>query len=946
MTIQEIKKLYIIPFVFLVLLGLRESQGQHINEIQANLDGSTKEISIQQEFTYFNSSKDTLNSIYFNDWSFAYSNKNTALAKRFAEEFKKSLHLAKEEERGSTKITSIVDSDRKGMEWQRTTGEDIIHISLSEPLLPGNSTKLYLSYKVLLPSNKFTPYGYGNNGSYYLRDWYLTPTVYDGKWNLYSNKNLEDLYTDVTDTKIRLIYPDSVYLGSNFKVINSTSFSGQQFAMLQGEHRKSGDIILNPSTKFTLHVTRHLRVITDIKASKYNELLQGVSINRIAEFIHENLGDFPLEQLLVSKIDFDQNPLYGLNQLPSFIRPYELQFQFETTFLKTALRSYLRETLFLDPRKEKWVGDALVNYLMIKYVDTYYTDQKLLGKLSTIWGVRSFHLADMAFNEQYPFLYMFMARKNLDQPLTTPNDSLIKFNQKIANTYKAGLGLAYLADYIGTEPVDKSVKEFYAEYKLQPVTPGDFEQILVRNSQKDINWFFDTYVTTNKQIDFKIKKVIKQEDSLIVTLKNKTGTNVPISMFGLQQDSVISKYWFSNIVDEKSFTIPRNGEERLVLNYDQKIPEFNQRDNWKTLNGFFSSNKKLKFQFFKDSEDPYYNQIFYTPVVGFNVYDGITPGLRLTNKTLLERPFIFDFSPSYAFLEKTFVGYGKLTYRKYHGKSGMYVSNYALRGSTSHFQTNSRYSTFTPSVSFGWRPDNLISNERQSLFVRYINVFRTIDPSLGDLETDPDYSVLNARFTHYNPGILNYFSWFADAQYANNFSKVVFNLEYRKLYENNRQLNLRFYAGKFLRNETNSDFFSFALDRPTDYLFDYNYLGRSEESGIVSQQIILAEGGFKSMLDNPFANDWIVTTNASFNIWRWIELYGDLGFVKNKGIDTRFVYDSGVRLNLVTDYFELYFPVYSNNGWEISQPNYGEKIRFVVTLSPKTLLGLFTRKWF
>ncbi|MBT8321440.1 MAG: hypothetical protein KJO90_07200, partial [Eudoraea sp.] len=74
--------------------------------------------------------------------------------------------------------------------------------------------------------------------------------------------------------------------------------------------------------------------------------------------------------------------------------------------------------------------------------------------------------------------------------------------------------------------------------------------------------------------------------------------------------------------------------------------------------------------------------------------------------------------------------------------------------------------------------------------------------------------------------------------------------------------------------------------------------------------------------------------------------YGDAGFIKNKNTNTRFVYDSGIRLNLVTDYFELYFPLYSNNGWEIAQPNYEERIRFVVTLSPRTLIGLFTRKWF
>ena len=154
------------------------------------------------------------------------------------------------------------------------------------------------------------------------------------------------------------------------------------------------------------------------------------------------------------------------------------------------------------------------------------------------------------------------------------------------------------------------------------------------------------------------------------------------------------------------------------------------------------------------------------------------------------------------------------------------------------------------------------------------------------------------------------------------------------------------YVGAFLYNNTNSSFFNFALDRPSDYLFDYNFLGRSESTGLFSQQYILAEGGFKSKLQNPTASQWLTSVNGSFNVWNWIEIYGDLGFLKSKQTKERFVYDSGIRLNLVTDYFELYFPVYSTNGLEISQPQYSEKIRFIATFSPNALIGLFTRKWF
>ena len=68
--------------------------------------------------------------------------------------------------------------------------------------------------------------------------------------------------------------------------------------------------------------------------------------------------------------------------------------------------------------------------------------------------------------------------------------------------------------------------------------------------------------------------------------------------------------------------------------------------------------------------------------------------------------------------------------------------------------------------------------------------------------------------------------------------------------------------------------------------------------------------------------------------------------IKNRNENPNFVYDSGIRLNLITDYFEIYFPIYSSLGWEVGQPNYEERIRFLFTLDPGKLLGLFRRKWF
>jgi hypothetical protein len=129
-------------------------------------------------------------------------------------------------------------------------------------------------------------------------------------------------------------------------------------------------------------------------------------------------------------------------------------------------------------------------------------------------------------------------------------------------------------------------------------------------------------------------------------------------------------------------------------------------------------------------------------------------------------------------------------------------------------------------------------------------------------------------------------------------------------------------------------------------LFESEYIGRSEKKGIFSQQSIISDGFFKSKLATRSANQWMATGNISYTLWNWIDAYGDVGMLKNKNQSAQFVYDNGIRLNLVTDYFEVFLPVYSNNGWEVGDQKYGEKIRFIITFHTETLINLFTRKWF
>ncbi len=928
-----------------VLFGMIPLCAQHSITIDAELIPAQNKLNNSQEVVYINTSEDLLTEIYFFDWANSFSSKTTPLAKRFAENYDSSFHFEKKEDRGFTEIFSISNESNEPLSWERGEAVDILKVSLYKPLAPGESCTLKMLYSVKLPNDKFTRYGVTREGNFNLRYWFLSPADYNGKWQVYSNKNTEDLLLSPSDFRITLTTPSAFKVTTDLNVQTSGISGNKRISLLQGSQRMKANIFLEKRLNYETVVTDRLELITDMKDKKVNSTMRALTVDRITQFLAEKLGPYPFPKMVVSEVEYRNNPVYGLNQLPDFISPFPDGFEYDMELLKTATANYLENSLVLHPREDYWLYSAIQIYLMMEYVDTYYPNMKLLGTLSNFWIINWSHASDLEFNDQYPLLYLNMARNNLHQSLTTPKDSLTKFNKNIANGYYGGDGLHYLSDYLGKDALHKAISGFYQKSLLKKTSSEDFRLELRQHTDLPVDWFFDSYVAERTTIDFKITKVKKLGDSLDVSIRNRREHAMPVSLYGVNKDSTVFKQWIAPVDSVVTVRVPSENVRKLVLNKEANIPEYNQRNNTKNLNGLL--NRPIQFRLFQDVEDPKYNQLFFMPVFEYNLYDGFTIGPKLYNKTVLPKGIHYKVEPQFGFRSKTLVGNGSIIYTQpYPGK--LFAMRIGLSGSYFSYDNGLFYKRFTPFLRLAFRQKDLRDNEKQFINIRNVNVSRDSNPN--DPDQEPNYSVLNVQYVFSNPNLIHYFRSALDYQLARDFSKISATFEYRKLFLNNRQLNLRFFAGAFLFNHSprDDDYFSFALDRPTDYLFDYNYYGRSEASGLFSQQIIIAEGGFKSKLQPAFANSWMMTMNASTNIWKWVYAYGDVGLVHNRGVGggTEAVYDTGVRLSLVADYFEVFFPLYSNLGWEPGLGNYDQRIRFIVTLSPKTLLSLFTREWY
>ncbi len=921
--------------IFTIAMPIISAQNNRI-EMKAQLDTHSQSFKIEQRLTYVNHSQDTLKSIYLHDWNNAFSDKNSVLGKRFQENYNKKFFFAKESERGFTTIYNIT-SNFETITWERENqAGDFIKVLLKNDLAPTDSVTILLNYKVKIPDAKFTSYGIKDT-NYNLRYWYLIPVVYDKEWETMHHLDMDDLYQSPTDYTVSLILPQNYVVNSNLAIEKKTNTTYQLF----GKNRQDIELHLSLDENFDHFQTEKILITTNLNNIEIGKELKEDILNRQLTFLQDKLGPFPHRKLFINKTSYYKNPLYGMNQLPSFLRPFSDTFEWDLRMFKVLIQRYIENSLQSQTREDTWLRNGLQSYIMMQYINTYYPDVKLIGGLSKIWGIRSYQFSALQFNDRYDMVYQYIARSNNDQVLRTPSDSLTNFNRLIFSKYKSAMALDYLDDYLGDRLVARAIKQHFQKNILKN-NKDVFEQFIRSNADKDVDWFFDELLIANKKVDFSIEKRKRKKDSLVLRIKNKKNSGLPLSIYGINKDGIQTKKWLTDIDSTITITVPKENTTHWVLNYEKKVLEMNPRNNTENTNWSLFK-KPLKIRWLQDAEAPNHTQLFIEPKADYNFYDGVIIAASIKNKSSLHKNFIFSLTPSYSFKSESFTGYFKLLYHKY--IESEVVSSYraGLIGSYFHYQPELAYKKLNPYAQVFFKRKNLRSVKNSSASISYIMVDKEIDLD-DNAATDFDkYNVLNLNYSYSNPAIIDNFSFFSNLEFGSKFSKLSTDVRFRKLTNNNQQFDARLFAGVFFHNKSTSDYFSFGVNRPHDYLFRYRYFGREETEGILSQQIIINDGGFKSQIPVGYANQWISSLNTSIGLWRWLEVYNDVGLVKNRNESVYFVHDKGIRLNFIHNILEVYLPMHSNNGWEISQPNYEEKIRFVFKGDMASIYGFLRR---
>ena len=182
---------------------------------------------------------------------------------------------------------------------------------------------------------------------------------------------------------------------SNLNEINTDISSDDTLksSRFKDEGISSAEFIFDLKNSFqTIKISPDFIIVTDLLPGKNDEVDIESSVRRIDTFAKRILDTLSNKKLLVLRKDYIKNPIFGVGQL-AFLNPFPDEFIYETKFMKAYLASYLNELFSINIRKEHWITGGIQTYVMMQYVEEFYSGSKFLGDLYKfkILGIRPFN---------------------------------------------------------------------------------------------------------------------------------------------------------------------------------------------------------------------------------------------------------------------------------------------------------------------------------------------------------------------------------------------------------------------------------------------------------------------------------------------------------------------------------------------------------------------------
>jgi len=951
--------------------------------INVELDDIAHILRGNETILYTNNSPDTLTEIYIHLWPNAYKNNETAFAKQQLENGKTTFYYLPEDERGFIDSINFL-VDWVSVKWEYTEQIDIAKLVLKRPIEPGGVVRIATTFKVKLP-NIVSRMGHQNQ-LYCITQWYPKPAVYDvNGWKPMPYLDQGEFYSEFGKFDINITLPENYVVAATGRLQN---IEEKVWLTNRSKNRFTGQIL---STEFPVSSSKKktIRFIQDSIHDfawfadkrfqvERSEVLLPKSSNKVTTWMFSvasktstvllvdsavlyyssKIGEYPftdvtvVETPLVSGAGMEYPMITNITKVNRQVIVHEVGHNWFYGILGSNERAY------------PWMDESINTYYETRSAETetIRTQKPITIKTVSNFGSDGYHGLESR--------YLINARRNNDQSVSLPSIEFTDANYGAIIYGKGATLFRYLQAYLGDDQFDNMMHAYYEKWKFKHPLSQDFIDHAQQFTGKDLSWFFGGLLSTKHKQDWKIKSIKKQDAWYQLSIKRKTPLNAPFSISGFKNDSVIKTIWFDSLGSSNVF-FPLGDYDYLRIDAFEQSIDIDRSNNSINTNGIFKKGNPIQFRFWGDGENPYKNQLFFTPIVGTNLYNKLMIGGAFYNSLLPNKKVEYLIAPMYSIginnlsgsaeVQKHFFSYGFLKRVTLESKIAQFAYKEFLKLST--------YTKFQCGFNLSLTPKHFRTSPVNAIYGSLILVNERTNGA--SFLTGNNYTYTDLGFSSAQQRVINPFNYIVNYQLGNTtsmFNKLTVAFTQFINYEKPKKgLTARFFGGAFLSNyksSTGRELFRAGNNTGIyDYTFDQSQFGRGENSlvsnSLFGQQLLFGELEFKELYPFVVTNKWATSLNVETTIPGIlpIVLYADIAFINaDEGYfdgntatfveqyNLKVLYTSGLSIKLLKDIFRVNIPLIAsaeitdyfggnNPGNVTGGKRYTERITFSLNLN-------------
>ena len=504
-------------------------------KMEVDIDVKTFKYSGKQELLYTNNSPDSLKKVFYHLYFNAFQpgsemSDRIKTGKDKNKRFRIDIDSLKPNEVGYLKVSNL---KQDGNVLKHELSETILEVSLSKPLIPGESTKLTLNFEGQIPRLVRRA---GRNSSegvaLSMAQWYPKLAEYDYEgWNAepYLGREFHGVWGDF-DVTLTL---DKKYVVAASGYLQNPDEVGHGYSEKRGKQKK-GKLkwhFLAPRVHdFTWSADPEYIHDTHVGPNnvllhffykdnpKYNENWKNLQPKtaELMRFFNQTIGKYPYRQYTVAQ-GGDGGMEYAMLTLITGYRSFE---SLVGVTAHELAHSWFQHVLATNEMKYEWMDEGFTTY-----ISTLAKDR--------ILNENNFFPLQRSYDS-----YFYLVRSGKEQPQQT-NANRYDYNlaYEISAYSKGSVFLSQLGYIIGEDKLSKTLKEYYRLHKFKHPVPNDFRRVAERVSGIQLKWYLTDWTQTTNTIDYSIKSVKADGSRALINIERIGSMPMPLEVLVNFKDS-------------------------------------------------------------------------------------------------------------------------------------------------------------------------------------------------------------------------------------------------------------------------------------------------------------------------------------------------------------------------------------------------------------------------